>query len=81
MSAVAALVVELLYSLFVEVLLVWTGELLRFGFTLGRRRPCFQFWSTGMDAGIREPVSASLLLGLVFWIIVLGCAAAWHFES
>lgn len=80
MSAVVALVVELLYSLFVEVLLIWTGELLRFGFTLGRRRPHFRFWSKGMNAGIREPVNASLLLGLAFWIIVLACAA-WRFES
>lgn len=71
MSAFAALLAELLYSLFVEVLLVWTGELLRFGLTLGRRRPCFRFWSTGMNARMQEPLNASLLLGLLFWIAVI----------
>lgn len=43
MSAIAGLVIEVLYALFVEVLLVWTGEILRFGFTLGRRKPCLRF--------------------------------------
>jgi hypothetical protein len=81
MSAIAGLVVELLYSLFVEVLLVWTGELLRYGFTLGRRKPCLQFWQRGMASRVPVPVNPSLLPGLVFWIAVFVGVTVWSVGS
>lgn len=81
MNAVAGLVVEFLYSLFVDVLLVWTGELLRFGLTLGRRKPCLQFWQRGMASRVAEPVHTSLLVGLVFWIAVCVGVTVWSVGS
>jgi hypothetical protein len=81
MSAIAGLIAEFLYSLFVDVLLVWTGEVLRFGFSMGRRKPCFRFWRTGTDPGGRESLNASLLLGLVFWIAVLVGVTVWSAGS
>ena len=81
MNAMAGLVVELLYSLFVEVLLVWTGELLRYGFTLGRRKPCLRFWQSGISSQVAKPVNTSLLLGLVFWIAVFVGVTVWSVGS
>ena len=81
MSAIAGLVFECLYSLFVEILLVWTGELLRFVFTLGRQKPCFRFWRTGSGAEGRQSLNASLLLGLLFWITVLVGVTVWPVGS
>jgi hypothetical protein len=76
MFAVIEFALDLLLSVFIEVLLNCTGELLRFVFTLGRRKPTLQFWRSNPRARLPELISASSLLGLFFWIAVLLCFMA-----
>ena len=67
---------DLLFSLFIEIFLKSTGELLRFVFTLGRRKPSLQFWRSNPRPRLPELMNASSLLGLLFWIAVLLCFMA-----
>jgi hypothetical protein len=67
---------DFLLSLIIEVLLKCTGELLRFVFTLGRRKPTLQFWRRDQRPRLPELISASSLLGFLFWLAVLLCFMA-----
>ena len=69
-------VLDLLFTLFIEVLLIGTGEVLRFVFTLGRRKPSLQFWRSNPRPRLPELMNLSLLMGLLFWIAVLLCFMA-----
>jgi hypothetical protein len=66
-------VLDLLFTLLIEVLLVCTGEVLRFVFTLGRRKPTLQFWRESPRARLPALMSASALVGFLFWVTVLLC--------
>ena len=50
--------------LFIEVLLVWTGEMVKFVVSFGRYKPDFQ-----QSAG--SYCMSSLVLGLAFWVILI----------
>jgi hypothetical protein len=69
-------VLDLLFTLFIEVLLIGTGEVLRFVFTLGRRKPTLQFWKKSQLGHLPSLMSASALVGFLFWITVLLCLMA-----
>jgi hypothetical protein len=69
-------VLDLLFTLFIEVLLIGTGVVLRFVFTLGRRKPTLQFWKKSQLGHLPSLMSASALVGFLFWITVLLCLMA-----
>ena len=62
---------ELLFSLFIEVFVVWTGELLLWAFTLGQRKPVFSFWKKNPRAPWRDYLKGSALAGFLFWVVVI----------
>ena len=72
MGFLVGIVIELLVCLVLEILLKWTGETLRFVFTLGRHRPTFGL--LGMKGLTTNAYSstASIVLGLLFWAVVAG---------
>lgn len=50
--------------LFIEVFLVWTGEIVKFVISFGRYKPDFQ-------QSAYSYCMTSLVLGLAFWIILI----------
>ena len=50
--------------LFIEVFLVWTGEIVKFVISFGRYKPDFQ-------QSTNSYCMTSLVLGLAFWIILI----------
>ena len=53
----------LLIFIFVDILCVWTGEIVKFVFSFGKYKPSF-------DRSIKSYSISSLFLGVVFWILV-----------
>lgn len=70
-------VFELLISLLLEILLKWTGETLRFVFSLGRHRPIFALLGIRGLFTNSSSSTASIGLGLVFWAVVVGAFISW----
>jgi hypothetical protein len=70
MLAVAEIVLDLLFSVILDLFLIWTGELLLCAFTLGKRKPTFRFWRKEPRSRLPDLLSASALLGLLFWTLV-----------
>jgi len=71
MGGLAGFIIEILIYLLVDILLLWTGEVLFFVVTLGRRKPVFRLWGDKTLASPTPSQKPSVLLGLVFWIIVI----------
>lgn len=71
MILLAEFLFELLVFLLVDVLLQWTGEILAFGFTLGRRKPVFRLWGMRTLSKTHLPDQASLFAGICFWAVIL----------
>ena len=59
---------DLLCSVVVDVLVIWTGELLLGALTLGRRRPVFAFGKRGEASSWTGRQRGSALVGLLFWM-------------
>lgn len=68
--AVAEIMLDLLLSVFVDLFLIGTGELLLCAFTLGKRKPTFRFWRKDPSARMPDRLGFSMLLGLVFWVLI-----------
>ncbi len=68
--ALAEIALDLLFSVFLEIFLIWTGELLLFAFTLGKRKPTFRFWRKERRARLPDLLSLNALVGLLFWTAV-----------
>jgi hypothetical protein len=59
-------IISLLAFIFIEVFLVWTGEIVKFVLSFGRYKPDFQ-------QSIGSYCMSSLFLGLAFWVILVAC--------
>jgi hypothetical protein len=70
MMALAEIALDLLFSVFLDVFLIWTGELLLCAFTLGKRKPAFRFWRKEPRSRLPDLLSFNALVGLLFWTAV-----------
>jgi hypothetical protein len=70
MIALAEIALDLLFSVFLDLFLIWTGELLLCAFTLGKRKPTFRFWRKEPRSRLPDLLSFSALVGLLFWTTV-----------
>ena len=71
MGAFAGIVFELMLFFLVDVLFLWTGEVIVFLCTFGRRKPVFRMWRNKTSASPAPAAKASHFIGLAFWIVVL----------
>jgi hypothetical protein len=71
MNPVLGFILEMLAYLVIELLLCWTGEILLFVLTLGRRKPVFKLWKAPNGNRFSSAFTPSALLGLVFWSVLL----------
>jgi hypothetical protein len=70
MLAVVEIVLDLLFSAILDLFLIWTGELLLWAFTLGKRKTTFRFWRKEPRSRLPDLLSANALVGLLFWTVV-----------
>lgn len=63
-------ILNLFVFLFIEVLLVWTGEIVKFLLSFGRYKPDF-------EQSIGSYCMSSLVIGLAFWIGVVISLSFW----
>ena len=70
-------VVEYLLCAFLAVVLIGTGEILRFVFSLGRHTPRLRESPPGRRDLPSPLLHPSLWLGVVFWCAVLGACLVW----
>lgn len=77
-GAALEVVLEWLLWALLDLLLIGTGEILRFVFTRGRYKPSLSHGKGGSPFSGR--CRASLGLGFVFWLAVSACIAVWMFE-
>ena len=59
---------DLLLSVVLDLFLIWTGEVLLWCFTLGKRKPAFRFWRKEQRSRLPDLLSVRALVGLLFWI-------------
>jgi hypothetical protein len=71
MGFLAGFLVEILLYLLVEVFLHWTGEIVLFLGTFGRRKPVFRMWGYKKLASPAAFQNSSIFLGFAFWLVVL----------
>jgi hypothetical protein len=71
MIALAEIALDLLFSVFLDVFLIWTGELLLCAFTLGKRKPRFRFWKKELRPRPPDLLSFSALVGVLFWMAIM----------
>lgn len=67
----AGVFIELILFFLIDVLLLWTGEILVFLCTFGRQRPVFKMWGDKKSDSHARSQNSSVLIGLAFWIVVL----------
>jgi hypothetical protein len=76
MLALAEILLDLLFSVIFELLLIGTGELLLCAFTLGKRKPRFRFWKKELRPRPPDLLSFSALVGVLFWTVIVAWVVA-----
>jgi hypothetical protein len=69
MIALAEIALDWLFSVFLDLFLIWTGELLLCAFTLGKRKPTFRFWRKETRSRLPDFLRLNALVGLLFWTV------------
>ena len=69
MLALVEIALDFLLSVVIDLFLIWTGEVLLWCFTLGKRKPAFRFWKKEQPSRLPDLLSVSALMGLLFWIV------------
>jgi hypothetical protein len=68
--ALVEIALDLLLSVVLDLFLIWTGEVLLWCFTLGKRKPAFRFWTKEQRSRLPDLLSVRALVGLLFWTVV-----------
>ena len=68
--ALVEIALDFLLSVVIDLFLIWTGEVLLWCFTLGKRKPAFRFWKKEQRSSLPDLLSVSALVGLLFWIVI-----------
>jgi len=63
--------IGIIVFIFLEVILVWTGEIVKFVFSFGRYKPTFNKSFTAVYGNL-----SSMFIGIAFWI-AFGVAIYW----
>ena len=70
MSAIAGTIIEFLLELIVDIVFIWTGEIVLFVVTFGRRKPSWNLHSRE-DAGRFVFLKGlNVWIGFAFWLLV-----------
>jgi hypothetical protein len=70
MSAIAEAIIEIVLEFIIDVVFMWTGEIVLFVVTFGRRKPSWDLHSRE-DAGTFVFLTeASFWIGFAFWLLV-----------
>ncbi len=72
LNDVAESVLEFVFRLFVEIICFYTGEIILFILTLGRRTPRWDYYEGKRPAKSVVLSEISILLGFLFWMFLIG---------
>ena len=66
-------IVEIIFELIVEVFLFFTGEIILYILTLGKRTPTFKIEESENLAKIFLLMDISVVVGFIFWLLAIVC--------
>jgi len=78
LSDIAEIILRYLIELVLETICFYTGEFILYALSLGRRKPRWSFYRGDRTSKYNILFDRSVLMGLAFWILVVGCAV-WAF--
>jgi hypothetical protein len=70
-------VLRVVFEVIVEVIFFYTGEMVLFIVTLGRKRPRWDAYGSEHLTKFWVLTDLSVLVGFAFWLTVAGLAVAW----
>lgn len=65
------LIAVLILSLMFEVFIFYTGELVLYALTIGKRQPNWDFMAYEKDSKFTISRDPSTIVGIVFWIVLI----------
>jgi hypothetical protein len=72
LNDIAESVLEFVFRLFVEIICFYTGEIILFILTLGRRTPRWDYYEGERPAKGIVLSEISIWIGFLFWIFLIG---------
>ena len=75
LSDVVEGILKFIFHLFIEVVCFYTGEIILFILTIGRKKPRWDYYSEASVTKFVIMTEISVWIGMAFWVLIIGFVA------